>query len=223
MTKILGVLAILLALGGYTQAQSQWDLEWDIKSHDVGQLHWQVGFGLPRVENTLFRKYQGEIDYNLFGAGPFNMRLEYGLSRRLSFSAGVLYTNYKCRWTRNMNDPSIGRPVPYEYGVIVNNYAILGRINYHMYVDRYWDVYLGGGVGYDMYMSKDYTKYSLDSTYKSYFKNPAWPTFETGFGVKYFALNRTAFYAEVGYGKSYAQIGVVIKVAQPRRNRVYSK
>jgi hypothetical protein len=218
------ILILLTFIVSNIVAKAQaWDLPWDLKAHDIGQLHGHVGFGAPRVDTKHFDKFDGEYDFNSVGAGPFYGRLEYGLSRKLSVSVGVTYTNYKASWSRDRPDLNFGITSPFEYGVVVNNLAFLSKLYYHMYTNVRWDVYTTCGVGYDTYKSSDYTTYTPDSaTFKSYFKAPPAATVEAGVGFRYFFLNRTAFYMEAGYGKSYGQVGFIVKIAQPKRNRVFN-
>ncbi len=218
------ILALLIFLTANSVANAQaWDLPWDLKAHDIGQLHGHVGFGAPRVDNKHFDKLIGEYEFNSVGAGPFYGRLEYGLSRKLSVSLGATYTNYKASFSRDKLDANTGRTFPFEYGTIVNNIAITSRLFYHMYTSVRWDVYTTGGIGYDIYKSEDYTTYTPDApTFTTYFKRPPAATFEGGVGFRYFFLNRTAFYMEGGYGKSYAQVGFIVKIAQPSKNRIFN-
>ncbi|MFM2386316.1 MAG: outer membrane protein beta-barrel domain [Bacteroidota bacterium] len=220
MKKLL-LIAVMACAAQWANAQGAWDILHDIKSNDSRQVHWHVGFGIPRTENFYFDKYQGEINYNLNGAGPFYTRFEYSFNRKLSLSLGASYTNYWNRWLRNGVDPSTGVSIPYEYGLKVNNYTGVAKLYYHLSVTPRWDWYICGGGGYQMFMHTDYTKNTLDTTFNSYFKNPYWPTWEAGAGFRHFFLKRTAVFAEVGYGKSYAQVGFIIKVAQPKRNRIF--
>lgn len=220
MKQILALLTFLM-FGTLANGQA-WDLPWDLKAHDIGQIHGHVGFGVPRVQSKIFDKYDGENDFSSVGAGPFYGRLEYGLSRKLSVSLGVTYINYKASWSRDKLDANTGVTIPREYGVVVNNFAFMSKLYYHMYTSVRWDVYTCGGVGYDMWTSKDYTQYTLDTTFQSYFKAPPALTFEAGLGFRYFFLNRTAFYMEAGYGKSYAQAGFIVKIAQPKKNRIFN-
>ncbi len=214
---------MLFCLGNLTVNAQAWDLPWDLKAHDVGQLHGHVGFGAPRVNNDLLDKYDGEFNFNKVGAGPFYGRLEYGLSRKLSVSVGVTYTNFKASWERFKLDPAIGKNYAHEYGVIVNNLNFNSRLFYHMYTTVRWDVYTTGGIGYDLYKNEAYTRYlPEEKTFNPYFKSPPPLSFDGGFGFRYFFLNRTAFYMEVGYGKSFAQAGFLVKIAQPKKNRVFN-
>jgi hypothetical protein len=215
-------LLIFISVSSLAKAQA-WDLPWDLKAHDVGQLHGHVGFGAPRIDTKRFDKFSGEEAFNNVGAGPFFGRIEYGLSRKLSVSVGATYTNYKASWERSRPDLNQGITLPFEYGTIVNNIAIMSRLYYHMYTSVRWDVYSTGGIGYDLYKSEDYTKYTPDApTFKTYFKTPPAATFDAGVGFRYFFLNRTAFYMEGGYGKSYGQLGFIVKIAQPKRNRIFN-
>jgi opacity protein-like surface antigen len=231
---------VLICLSFFLKVQSQiwWDKHWDIKAHEVGQLHFQLGVALPtphwnsdsnsidvytnRTDNKAFEKYNKENEYDLFGAGPIFARFEYAFNRKLSVNAGITYTNYQVRFSRDSLDKTIGVMIPYEYGIKVNNLSYMVRLNYHLYVDTRWDLYCGGGLGYDSYTATNYTKYTPQALlFNGNFKKPAPVTFEAGAGLRYFFLNRTAFYIEYGYGKTNLHAGVLVKVSQPRLNRSY--
>jgi hypothetical protein len=237
MKKIVFIL-VCFALPQLLQAQIWHDKHWDIKAHEVGQVHFQLGIAMPvpswnsdsstlefntnRIDNKAFDKYDKEQKYQLFGAGPIYARFEYAFNRKLSINAGVTYTNYKSRWYRDSIDATIGKAIPWEYGVVVQNIAYMARLNYHLYVDTRWDVIVGGGLGYDTYYADSYSKYPPQSVlFDAKFKNPAPVTFEAGAGFRYFFLNRTAWYLDVGYGKTYINTGVIVKLSQPRLNRSY--
>ncbi len=237
MKKIIFCIAVLLC--HYSMfAQLGWDFNWDIKSHDVGQLHFQFGTAVPipnwndnskniefkinRIDNNAFEKYKSEKNFTQFGGGPLYARFEYGFTRRLSVNVGITYTNYKARFSRDSVDVNIGKSIPWEYGLVVNNISGLARLNYHLYVDPRWDIYLGGGLGYDNYAYSSYTKYPPQvDKFNAFFKAPAPITFEAGTGLRYFFMNRTAWYVELGYGKTFLQTGVMVKITQPKLNRSY--
>ena len=133
MKYIFSVILFLLT-NSLAQAQA-WDLPWDLKAHDVGQLHGHVGFGAPRVDTKRFDKFNGEEDFNSVGAGPFFGRIEYGLSRKLSVSLGATYTNYKASWNRSKFDANTGTTPSFEYGSIVNNIAFTTVRFSNKYID----------------------------------------------------------------------------------------
>jgi hypothetical protein len=249
MSKQLLLLLIIISsvhpAFAYKPSKINWDYNWDIKAHDKGQLHFQFGVGAQRTQNRSgfykasiifddpslvniskeneFGKYGKETDYGFASLGPLTARLQYGFSRNLSISLGATYVNYWSYWNRNMLDSTINKAIPFEYGVKVNNYSFTTRLDYHLLVRERWDVYCSGGIGYDVWQVKDYTKYPWPETpaFKSYYKIPPPITFDAGFGARYFILKRTALFAEIGYGKSYMNLGVAIKVIQPKNNRLY--
>ncbi len=237
MNKLLFLLTFI-CINLAAQAQVYFDKHWDIKAHEQGQVHFRFGIGLPlptynsdsnlfmfktiRIGEDAFDKYKKqELGFDLYGSGPWYARFEYGFSRKFSAELGVTYINNKAIWTRMQIDPLTGAKLPYEYGVSVNNISAIARVNYHIYIDTRWDWYIGGGLGYDYYGAKDFTKYAPDTAYKAYFTKPAPVTFEAAMGARYFFLSRTAWYIEAGYGKTYVNTGVVVKVSQPKLNRSY--
>jgi hypothetical protein len=236
MKQLLFLLFIIVC--STANAQLGWDRTWDIKAHDNKQIHFQLGVAMPvpgynsdsnkftmkpiRLDKGLYSKYDQEKDFLQYGAGPVFARFEYGFNRRLSINVGATYTNFKAQFNRDSLDRNINKMVAYEYGVITQNISGIVRLNYHMYIDPRWDLYCGGGIGYDYYTTKSYSKYPpQDGKFNGYIKSPGDYTFEAGFGARYFFLNRTAWYLEAGYGKTYLQTGVVVKVFQPKSNRSY--
>jgi hypothetical protein len=220
-------------------AQLSFDKHWDIKAHEKGQVHFKFGIAASyptwnndssllqlftnRIDRKVFDKYKDkEKRFDLYGTGPWYARFQYGFSRKLSAELGVTYVNYKAIWSRDKVDSSTFVTLPFEYGVRVNNIAAMLRLNYHLFINTRWDVYIGGGLGYDIYRDVSYTKYGPEaSTFNAYFTKPAPVTFESTLGLRYFFLNRTAWWLEVGYGKTYVSTGFAIKISQPKLNRSY--
>jgi hypothetical protein len=88
-----------------------------------------------------------------------------------------------------------------------------------MYVDKDWDIYIGGGAGYNYYMNKDFTTFfPEDTTFRSHFKIPFPISYEMTVGIRYYFLTRTAIYLEAGMGKSLAQAGFVFKFRHRKRD-----
>ena len=108
--------------------------------------------------------------------------------------------------------------LPYKYGTKLHDISANLRLNYHLYVDKQWDIYIGGGAGYNYFSSKDFTTYTPDDTlYKSQFKLPYPVSYEMTFGIRYYFLTRTAIYLEAGMGKTLAQAGFVFKFRHRKR------
>jgi hypothetical protein len=231
---------MVLAINASAQ---RWDYNWDIKAHDKGQFKFQIGTGIQRTENQFwfykaanlldrpdwpssandnnFEVYLSQANFRLRTTGPIVTRFEYGLNRAFSISLGAAVTQYTCSWTKQIADVNTGTNQPVDYGVGVTNIGVVMRANYHVKVNTHWDLYLAGGPGYDITKVTDFTDNVKDTTYTSSFKSspPVW--FDYGFGARYYFLRRSAIFAEVGYGKSYANVGIILKALQPKKNRTY--
>jgi hypothetical protein len=211
MNKIYLVIFTLLMASNTVRAQG-WDYYWDIKAHNKGQIHLGIGYGQPRLDKYLFDYQKDSIDFKLAGVGPFFVRAEYGITRKLSVLISASYIRYKSEWKRMRPDPLYGFDLPFRYGTEAQDIAANLRFNYHLFVNKDWDVFIGGGAGYNSFSNKDFTSYGPDDTlFVSQFKKPFPVSYEMSFGVRYFFLTRTAIYLEAGLGKSIVQGGFVFK------------
>lgn len=221
--KKLGLL-VLMVMAFLTHSYAQlftapkWDYNWDLKAHEKGQIHFSYGYGQPRLDNKLFDYQKDSTDFRVVGIGPFFWKAEYGLSRKLSVGISAAYILYKADWKRQRPDPLYGFDLPFTYGTRLHDISANLRLNYHLFVNKDWDVYLGGGVGYNYYINQDFTTYKPDDTlFNAQFKIPYPVSYEMTFGVRYYFLTRTAIYLEAGYGKAVLQGGFVFKFRHRKR------
>ena len=212
------VLLFILSVIVYQTGKAQffhiprWDYYWDLKSHERGQIHFNYGYGQPRLDKRLFDYQKDSTDFRVVGVGPFFLRAEYGLSRKLSVALSCSWILYKADWKRQRPDPYWGFDLPFTYGTTLHDIAANLRFNYHLFVTKEWDVYIGGGAGYNYFINKDFTTYGPDDTlFHSQFKIPYPMSYEMSFGVRYYFLTRTAIYLEAGIGKSLLQAGFTFK------------
>jgi hypothetical protein len=223
MNKFFLVLIVALGISAQSKAQffsiPKWDYHWDQKAHEKGQIHFSYGYGQPRLDQNLFKYQKDSIDFKVVGIGPFFFKTEYGLSRKLSVSLSAAYVLYKSEWKRMRPDPLYTNlDLPFRYGTTLHDISANLRLNYHLFVNKDWDVYLGGGVGYNHFMNKDFTDYGPDdTTFNSQFKIPFPVSYEMTFGVRYYFLTRTAIYVEAGLGKALVQGGFVYKFRHRKR------
>lgn len=195
-----------------------WDYHWDLKAHEKGQIHFSYGYGQPRLDKNLFRFQKDSTDFRVVGIGPFFWKAELGLSRKLSVMLSATYILYKSDWTRQRFDSYKGLDLPFKYGTKLTDLSANLRLNYHLFVNKEWDIYIGGGAGYNYYKNVDFTTYTPDdSTFNSQFKIPYPVSYEMTFGIRYYFLTRTAIYLEAGYGKALAQAGFVFKFRHKKR------
>ncbi len=199
------------------KTNSLWNYYWDIKAHNKGQVHFSYGYGFPRTETKLLNYYKLQRNFEFKGVGPFMFKAEYGLHRNLSILLSCNYTQYNGSWDKDTFDARWNRNLPFKYGTIIHDISANLRFNYHLLVTPRWDAYVGGGVGYNRMISKDYTTYTPDTAFVSQFKAPFPASFEMTTGIRYFFLNRTAIYLEAGYAKSYVQGGFVFKFRHRKR------
>lgn len=231
---------LLSSFLGFSQG---WGYNWDIKAHDKGQFKFQMGVGVQRTENKYwfykasqlfdnsdwpesgndnnFEVYLNQLAFRLRSTGPYVARFEYGLNRTLSVSLGAAYTRYSATWNKGVSDNTTGTIQQVQYGVNVDDVGIVSRLNYHPIVTTHWDVYLSGGIGYNLWMINDFTANTKDTVYNSFFKEGAPVYFDCGMGARYYFRRRSAIYAEAGYGKSFMNVGFMLKMFQPRSNRSY--
>ncbi len=222
MNKFFLVLIVVLGVSFQSNAQffsiPNWDYNWDQKAHEKGQIHFSYGYGQPRLDKNLFKYQKDSIDFKVVGIGPFFWKAEQGLTRKLSVSLSAAYILYKSEWKRMRPDPKYNYELPFRYGTTLHDISANLRLNYHLFVNKEWDVYIGGGVGYNHFINKDFTSYAPDdSTFKSQFKIPYPVSYEMSFGVRYFFLTRTAIYLEAGLGKAIVQGGFVFKFRHRKR------
>ncbi|MBP6623902.1 MAG: hypothetical protein KA198_01945 [Chitinophagaceae bacterium] len=222
MKRILFILVFMTSYVFTTKAQlfsiPHWDYYYDIKAHEKGQLHFSYGYGQPRLDKELFKYHKAEIDFRVVGIGPFMWKAEYGLTRKLSVALSASYILYKSDWKRMKFDAYKGIDLPFTYGTQFHDLSANLRFNYHLFVNKDLDVYIGGGAGYNYFKHKDFTAYlPEDTTFNAQFKQPFPVSAEMTFGIRYYFLTRTAIYLEAGYAKSIVQAGFVFKFRHRKR------
>ncbi|MBL7766263.1 MAG: hypothetical protein JNJ58_09235 [Chitinophagaceae bacterium] len=223
MKRILLVLSVVLGFSLSGQAQffshPKWDYNWDLKAHEKGNIHFSYGYGQPRLDKKLFDYHKTELDFRVVGVGPFFWKVEHGLTRKLSVMLSASYILYKSDWKRLRPDPLYAPlELPFTYQTTLHDIAANLRLNYHLFVNKDWDIYIGGGAGYNYFKHKDETEYlPEDTTFNAHFKTPYPVSYEMSLGVRYFFLTRTAIYLEAGIGKALFQGGFVFKFRHRKR------
>jgi hypothetical protein len=221
MKKVLLVLIVFFSNFQLVNAQrmSNWDYYFDTKSFERHQILLSIGYGAPRLDNKLFDYHKNEEAFRVFGIGPFVAKAEYGLSRKLGIGLSTAYINYKSDWIRRRPDPLMpSDSLRYRYSTTYQDISVNLRLNYHILITKDIDVYLGGGVGYNKTKHNDSTNYYPDvPKFDAQFKDPYIISSEVSIGVRYYFLTRTAFFIELGYGKSVAQAGFVFKFRPHKR------
>jgi len=196
----------------------RWDYYWDQKAHEKGQIHFSYGYGQPRLDRKIFELQKDSTDFRVVGVGPFFWKMELGLSRKLSVMVSAAYIQYKSEWKEWRYDPYKGLNLQYLYGTRLHDISANLRLNYHLFVNKDWDIYIGGGVGYNHFMNQDFTTFvPEDTSFKSSFRLPFPVSSEMTVGFRYYFMTRTAIYLEAGWGKALAQGGFVFKFRHRKR------
>jgi hypothetical protein len=226
MKKILLITFVIIGFFYPSKAQlfsiPHWDYFYDTKAHEKGQIHFSYGYGAPILDKKLFDFHKNEQDFRVVNIGPLIFKLEYGLSRKLSVALSTNYIRYKSDWKQLKEDPNPlhnGDTLQYTYGTTFHDLSTNLRFNYHLFVSRDIDVYLGGGAGYNSTSHVDFTNYYKkgDTVFNARFKEPYMISGELSVGFRYYFLTRNAFFIELGYGKSIAQAGFVFKFRHRKR------
>lgn len=112
-----------------------------------------------------------------------------------------------CRSILNFNvtEPNSASTFTYSLNEIV--YAGIIRVNYHFFMNRAIDVYVGLGGGFRG------VNYSADSTsVANYYSRPL--AGEATVGIRYLFASRFGLYAESGLGRALFQVGITINVGK---------
>ncbi len=217
----LSLLFILLFCGAFFAKNAQADrfeYYWDTKAHDRGQIHFSYGYGFPRLDNKRFDRWKDAVEYRVVGVGPLIFKAEYGLTRQLSLGLSATYIKYTSDFEQLKFDEYHQRNLFVKYGTVVDDIALMLRLNYHWRVTPRSDIYMGGGMGYNIWKVEDFTKYPPeDTTFNSFFKKPSGIAAELSIGYRLYFRERNAIYIEAGYGKSIVQAGFVFKFRHRKR------
>ncbi len=219
MRKLLLLFVLLAGVISTTNVYAdRFDYFWDTKAHDRGQIHMSYGYGFPRLDNSRFDFHKDKNNFRVVGVGPFIFKAEYGLTRELSVGISATYIKYRSDWQELRFDDFHNRDLWTTYGTVAEDLAIMLRFNYHYRVTPRSDLYIGGGMGYNMWTEEDVLPGRADdSTFNSFFKVPGATAAELTLGYRYYFRQRNAFYVEAGYGKSIVQAGFVFKFRHKNR------
>lgn len=110
-----------------------------------------------------------------------------------------------CRSVLNFNVTEPHGASTYTYNLNEIVYAGIIRVNYHFFMNRALDAYVGLGAGFRG------VNYTADSTsLANYYSRPL--AGEATVGVRYLFASRFDLYAECGFGRALFQAGITVNV-----------
>ena len=173
-----------------------------------------VGVGVPnmmQVIGSLILPLTLAKDYETSGKGPFYLRYDYGLGRKISI--GVSVARVSATFTRYYDSAlGFGSSSPkYYQSLTVRNLAVLARTNIHFGHYRMVDPYLGVAAGWNFYDVKeksDDPDRNTDDPGLTVYDGLA---IELVFGTRFFFNKHFGAYTELGWGKSLLQAGILGK------------
>jgi opacity protein-like surface antigen len=137
--------------------------------------------------------------------GPLMAKGEWALSNNLGFGVNFAMMSLKNEWTDTMaNTSGTGT---------YNGWSALARVNYHMKPGRFFDPYLGFGVGYRRDQIKEST--SNPSSGNKFEEEVLLIPFNLGMdltiGFRLMATERLGMMMETGIAKGIVQLGLVYR------------
>lgn len=163
-----------------------------------------IGLGLGRWGSRYYNSY----------TPPINMALDFGASDNVSLGAFFAYTRSKSSFKGT--DLHQGTLYNYSYSYKYSFYIVGIRGAYHfgdLIDEENLDVYVGGMLGYS-FMKYSYTyddpyQVRTDAYSVNNGRGIVWGFYGGG---RYFFTPKIGMYAEFGYGLSYANFGLTIKL-----------
>jgi len=171
-----------------------------------GGVDLNIGLGLGRWGARYYTNY----------SPPINLALDIGVSDNVNLGAFFAYSRSK--YSFHGNDLHQGNLYQYSYSYKYSFYTVGLRGAYHfgdLIGEENLDVYVGGMIG------NSFVKYSYtyDDPYQS--RNDIYSSSSVrgrGFvwglygGARYFFTKKVGIYGEFGWGLSYANIGLTLKI-----------
>lgn len=168
-----------------------------------------VGYGFGNFSQSLFQDYENNTDYNYSGKGPFFIKYETPVSKKVGFGVNFAYVGASMDWI----DPDIlvNGTTPYKVELDWSSFSILARFNFHFGNSDKFDPYFGFGMGYrDASWEVSSNDASVDDGVS--FENPFKLGFETTIGARFRITDNILGYTEVGFAKAVVQFGITAKL-----------
>ena len=168
-----------------------------------------VGIGFPNLVSTFLNIYANEQDYKVKGMGPYHLKYEYRAGSHIGIGLNINYASTRVDYIKDFVN---------DNGVTIHNHiriknsstALNFRTNLHILnasTSPRTDLYFGLGIGYKFGGIK-ITADDINGAPSLRLPSLWHLGFETTFGYRYFFTDNIGIYAELGFAKSIAQVGV---------------
>ncbi len=179
------------------------------QSFNRGDITFMAGYGFPNLIGSVFNAYESQLGYTSSSLGPFYLKGEYAINKRLGAGINIAWANSQASYLIKDFTPD---SILSDFNAKVNRstYSILVRMNYHFGRSSRVDPYAGFGIGYrnaKWTFSDDDPNLSLSQS----IPNLIPLGFELTAGVRYYFTNLIGLYAEAGFSKAPVQGGVILK------------
>ena len=177
-------------------------------SFEEGDLFFTGGFGFGNLIVSTFEASGANNDLHekRTTTGPLFFKFEQALSDKLGFGVNLAFLTLKNSWTDAV-DPSI-------YGTgRYTGWSALARVNYHFKPGKFFDPYMGFGMGY---RNDKVTETSTDPN------NPRFDTevidipinlgLDITFGFRMMFSENLGMYMETGMAKGVVQLGLSARI-----------
>ena len=199
MTKYLFLILALSIVSLNLDAREKVEHE---RAAKKGNIIFSAGYGAPSIIRT-FLKYKTTRDQiTVSGTGPYILKGEYMLNKRLGIGFNAAYNQSKVRWEDFGYDTIQFIYRKFEFGIKAYELSGALRLNYHFWHRKKIDAYAGLGVGSMVARMWSYTK-AHTTKFGIEYDLPPPLIMEATCGFRYFATKRIGFYTELGIGKSW--------------------
>ena len=173
------------------------------KSSDMafseGKVIVGVGYGIVSFGNVFKSLLSDYVDVSAKNFGPLFVKLEYGISDKVSMGLNINYTKYSA---------SFKTTDPYTGTASYSSPSVIFRSNFHFSTSEKLDPYWGIGVGYRRYNIK-YADNDPNTDDSDVVKIPFGFTFDAGIGLRYFFTPNLGAFIEAGISRSPIHFGLV--------------
>ena len=154
-----------------------------------------AGYGIGNIWTKFLKDAFDVPEYKVTALGPISIIGEYQIYKKVSVGISFTYSDLNGYFNKN----------GFVFSDELLIYTGLIRADYHPIINRKWDIYLGGGLGY------------VNSQYKSSLGTgspnvPGKFGYSAQLGAHYYLTKNLGFYGELGYvNGSFLQLGVVLR------------